>query len=617
MVDGAQELGVFQQSEGKKPGIIENIKNLPHVRRALSWIDGKNQDKMRDVHPVSRQEVSPVVPYEKLQPNEQREIEKSMMIMLGNEDIYCVPSRSLPLHSESRNAGSVQEYKLRPCLVVIKSDGTTIPLTDKGIVGRNPANSVVLPDPSVSRSQVELTPGYDKFIIKNLTPSNETRVQDIPKIEPDSPTKLPSGKVVPVRLPKDRQVTMRVGDKELTLKYGHSGVPVVQIDGQDTFFPFDENIVGRISIGRNPESDIFIDDPLVSRKHLQLIRVGVPIGDGENFFLLDKSTNGTTIEVEKVKQTVAPEKKPSIIEDAVNRWAYSFDNHGAPRLQRKGELLRNNPLEITSYDSLRVIAPQGREQDVKNMHIPEIAQRVSDIIGGYPTDTPIDILVAPGKKYVARAVADAQGNYILLDMDNNTEGVVAHELVHAELGKKYGPSALPLASEGAALIIGQMACPDDLKANESHRHYGYNDVVSLLAEDKSIGLSPTALNEHAGGKLEEDIYEYSYFFGGHFGEFFISKYGFDNFLTFYKNTCGEIRDPHTGKLLAEHGRKLDTVQQRELTAAALLKTAKEAHIPGLTPEGFSREFNIYLKQQVSSDAGLLTQANVLLKKLFM
>jgi hypothetical protein len=288
-----------------------------------------------------------------------------------------------------------------------------------------------------------------------------------------------------------------------------------------------------------------------------------------------------------------------------------------PRLQRKGELLRNNPLEITSHDALRLISPTGREQDVKNMHIPEIAQKVSDIIGGYPTDTPIDIVLAPGIKYVARAVADARGNYILLDMDNNTEGVVAHELAHAELGKKFGPSALTLASEGAALIIGRMACPDDLKANESHRHYGYNDVVSLLADDKSIGLSPTALNEHAGGKLEEDIYEYSYFFGGHFGEFFISKYGFDSFLTFYKNTCGEVRDPHTGKLLAEHGRKLDAIQQRELTAAALLKTAKEAHIPGLTPEGFSREFNIYLKQQVSSDAGLLTQANVFLKKLFM
>jgi hypothetical protein len=59
-------------------------------------------------------EAALVVPYERLLPNEQREIAKSMMVMLGNEDIYCVPSRSLPIHPEGRNGGSGIESDLQP-----------------------------------------------------------------------------------------------------------------------------------------------------------------------------------------------------------------------------------------------------------------------------------------------------------------------------------------------------------------------------------------------------------------------------------------------------------------------------------------------------------------------
>jgi ABC transport system ATP-binding/permease protein len=154
------------------------------------------------------------------------------------------------------------------------------PLDQITTIGRADDNNVILSDPTISRYHARLEWVSDVLQIIDLGSTNGTQVGGV-KIEPNVPHDLKDGDVI------------QIGIFTLKLRLSHvlprQVVPKTQklaLHGQTS-----------LTIGRDPENDIVLHHPIVSRKHARITKTGT---DGEYEIEDLGSTNGTFVNGERV-----------------------------------------------------------------------------------------------------------------------------------------------------------------------------------------------------------------------------------------------------------------------------------------------------------------------------
>jgi len=155
-----------------------------------------------------------------------------------------------------------------------------VPLASGGVtIGRDPGNQIVVPLPDVSRHHAQVVTLNGGFAIIDLGSPNGTHLCG-KRIQPHQPMSLSDGDVI------------RVGDQS-----GNS-VSITYLVEEQTVAPMGRIDLGqaqlgslpRFSIGRDPQSNLPIDSPVVSWHHAEVIR------SGNGYVLNDLgSTNGTFV----------------------------------------------------------------------------------------------------------------------------------------------------------------------------------------------------------------------------------------------------------------------------------------------------------------------------------
>lgn len=98
---------------------------------------------------------------------------------------------------------------------------------------------------------------------------------------------------LPVLEPEEEEEELDIAAPRLRLEKGTALLVIKKGPDVGMSFAFDRD---RVSIGRHPESDIFLDDITVSRRHAEIHR------QGEGFLLTDTgSLNGTYLNRERIE----------------------------------------------------------------------------------------------------------------------------------------------------------------------------------------------------------------------------------------------------------------------------------------------------------------------------
>ncbi len=170
---------------------------------------------------------------------------------------------------------------------------TSFPVT----IGRAPDNTLVLDDSWVSRHHVKIDQVDEKLVLTGLGSANGVYLNDL-LIQPRTPVTL------------EWQDRIGIGEFQLWVEPGPSQTPaapahwivsllplpglVVSMGGQVYRYPFDQPV---ITIGRNPDSSIILDHPMVSRQH-----AGIRLDSGVYILSDVGSTNGFIFEGQRVAQ---------------------------------------------------------------------------------------------------------------------------------------------------------------------------------------------------------------------------------------------------------------------------------------------------------------------------
>ncbi|MGF1489143.1 MAG: FHA domain-containing protein [Prochloraceae cyanobacterium] len=170
-------------------------------------------------------------------------------------------------------------------------------------IGRAPDNQVVLTEPSISRYHAEIinNNGSGKYKAIDLGSSCGTYLNN-KKLIPHQAEILNDGDTIEIGGYK-LQFTTELGvvagkssDKPATLYLPEADFQTTDFFNEETLQPL--NLKGRdnISIGRDPNNDVSIDHPTVSRYHAKIER------ENGSFYLFDlNSTNGTFVNGKQVR----------------------------------------------------------------------------------------------------------------------------------------------------------------------------------------------------------------------------------------------------------------------------------------------------------------------------
>lgn len=151
----------------------------------------------------------------------------------------------------------------------------------------NEYNKVGLPD--ISRHHAQITPTDDGYTIVDLGSKNGTRLRGR-QLLPNQPAQLQNGDVIRIGDPYGNMVSLTYMEGAAMVE---AGVATVSLTQEQL------TTLARISIGRNPKSVVFLDSPLVSWNHAELVRV-----NGGHQLVDLRSTNGTLLNGRPVQQTM-------------------------------------------------------------------------------------------------------------------------------------------------------------------------------------------------------------------------------------------------------------------------------------------------------------------------
>ncbi len=202
---------------------------------------------------------------------------------------------------EIRHGAQVEEFAL-----------TQSPIT----LGRASENQIPLRDPSVSRHHARLELCDEHWQITDLGSSNGTRVNAV-ELEPRMPRALQEGDAIRIadftltlRLPQITAELAPVSPLEETFVPVAAPRLIVKTPAGTQEFSLDRDT---LILGRDPGSDIVIDDRVVSRRHAQLTRVatGYEISDLG-------SANGLTLRGARVPQKLLADGDVVWITNAVS-----------------------------------------------------------------------------------------------------------------------------------------------------------------------------------------------------------------------------------------------------------------------------------------------------------
>jgi pSer/pThr/pTyr-binding forkhead associated (FHA) protein len=178
-------------------------------------------------------------------------------------------------------------------------------------LGRATTNPVVLRDPKVSRSHARIEEEGDGFAIADLGSANGTYVNgarvERTRLNPGDVIKLGDSllrfEIAPPRSEPDILQLDSVADLDATLSQAtvsmtlrDTRVPrlVVHTAGKTWEVPIAQDV---LAVGRDSGSDVFLDDPKVSRRHARIEQ------RGESFILRDLgSANGTWLGDKRVEE---------------------------------------------------------------------------------------------------------------------------------------------------------------------------------------------------------------------------------------------------------------------------------------------------------------------------
>jgi pSer/pThr/pTyr-binding forkhead associated (FHA) protein len=195
------------------------------------------------------------------------------------------------------------EVGLRPILA--DGLGEFMPLRGGALtIGRLPGNDVQLRDTHVSGRHARITRGADGCAVEDLGSRNGTYVNDrrVTRqvlVEGDvvrfarsafvfgTSGARPAGPRLQAPAPPPQPI-----QEPGRPAFPAAGLRVLQPDGQGRFVPLRQE---RLRIGRNPDNDLILPDPLVSGQHATLVR------REDGYFIEDlQSTNGTFVNGQKI-----------------------------------------------------------------------------------------------------------------------------------------------------------------------------------------------------------------------------------------------------------------------------------------------------------------------------
>ena len=202
-----------------------------------------------------------------------------------------------------RTAGGREEYALASAAVTL---------------GRSTCNDVVIPDPRASRAHARLECDETGCVLVDLGSANGTQVNGA-RVERTSladgdtiaigdtvlrfeaaPAEPPPDEPPPdvTRLDSASDVDATLAGATLPIRLNDSGAPRLAIHSRDGTW---EVVLDRdgLTIGRDPSSDVWLDDPLASRHHARIERTG-----GRLVLRDAGSRNGTWVGSDRIDEAV-------------------------------------------------------------------------------------------------------------------------------------------------------------------------------------------------------------------------------------------------------------------------------------------------------------------------
>jgi DNA-binding NtrC family response regulator len=292
-----------------------------------------------------------------------------------------------------------------------------VALADRTSVGRAPDCDVSLPDPALSRLQAEVQRRGDRFVLVDRS-GHGTRLG----AEVVSEAALSDGAEIALGAWRALFRATTGGDDDPTRAGGATAVRAagaeparparlrVRDRAGERSFPLDRDVV---VVGKDPASDVTLDDPFVSARHLRLERRGA------RWLLRDLgSTNGTAVGGLRVGEA---ELAPGL---AVTLGESELVLDPAPRAR-----------QATAFEGMITGSPALRQ-------VFELVERVA------PSDAAVTILgeTGTGKELVARALhrlsSRRERAFIPVNCSAIAESLIESELFGHEKGAFSGADRL-------------------------------------------------------------------------------------------------------------------------------------------------------------------------------
>jgi ABC-type multidrug transport system ATPase subunit/pSer/pThr/pTyr-binding forkhead associated (FHA) protein len=234
-----------------------------------------------------------------------------------------------------------------------------VELENQLTIGRGPDNDLVIPIASISRHHAQITCQAGKYQLVDLGSSNGTYLM---------------GQRIPAQIPQPltQGAVIRIGDQlgnSASLTYLDVYTPMQPAN----VFKLDEMKLGevqRFTIGRDPQSILHLDTPVVSWRHAVVVR------SGQGYTIQDLgSTNGTYVNGQRIRQSVL---HPG---DTVQIGPYKLDYSPAA-----GGFTQSSNIGNVRLDGLHLVKEvntnKGRKAILNNVSLSILPREFIALVGG-------------------------------------------------------------------------------------------------------------------------------------------------------------------------------------------------------------------------------------------
>lgn len=526
---------------------------------------------------------------ERINPGETRLSSQPTELAIGGSKLFV-----LPYIAQSERDGIKRET---PRAIVIDQDGNITDTDAATTVGRTPfINDLVLKDARVSRSHATIHPTLEGAEIQDLGSSNGIDMAEIGELFEYHNFHLESLKPHVPFTPGKLPIVIRMGEQRIRIKKDYRGNDfILDPDGKKYYFQNEPHKLEKITIGRESDNDIVINNSNVSGKHLEVLYV-----DGVCIIRDLGSANGAVVHVGREKKIEKSDENESTQKKEVTR-ELIFWEFGHHSLQKRQELEKKYDFDIIDVGGTRFVVP-GYAADIIFFHMIPKMRAVEKAIGGEVTDRKrINVLLVPEQKYFpsASGICANGGEHILVNLEEKGLGldankfvsaadmVFAHEYAHAWLMQLYGESNSDTFTEGAAEYFTEQTgskVANFMFGLERKFGKGIFEAIKLERQDIPVGVSHTEMLQRAGNfdADTEQKYQHSYRFGRYLAEYLINTVGKEAYLTIYKYTCDN---------------RLIGMQEREVIKWAMERARQELNNDAINMENISKGFDQYIKRR--------------------